>query len=47
MVEKKFSHLRMLAKRSDFDQILVLQNQDDETFNMIRFESFKEQFNTL
>ena len=36
MIEKKFKHLRLLAERKDFDQILFLQNQDDDTFNTLR-----------
>jgi hypothetical protein len=47
MIEKKFSHLRGLAERTDFDQILVLQNQSDDAFSQLRFESFQQQLHTL
>lgn len=36
LIEKKFLHLRSMSGRTDFDQIMFLQNQDEETFNIIR-----------
>ena len=47
MIEKKFKHLRLLAERKDFDQILFLQNQDDDTFNTLRRTQFNDHMECL
>ena len=47
MISKKMDHLRQLSERNDFNQILYIQNQDDEAFNDLRRESFKESIEDL